>query len=89
MPYVREECVREDENSEVAKLVPPDPKGTAPLDAEARKLYQARQAGEAAKAGVSNSDDESQLSSQPMPAPVARPPAGSEEDQLSDSCGSG
>jgi pimeloyl-ACP methyl ester carboxylesterase len=66
--------VREDEKSEFAKLVPPDPKGTAPLDAEARKLYQARQAAEAAKAGVSNgSDDESQLSSQPVPAPVPRP----------------
>jgi pimeloyl-ACP methyl ester carboxylesterase len=62
------------EKSEFAKLVPPDPKGTAPLDAEARKLYQARQAAEAAKAGVSNgSDDESQLSSQPVPAPVPRP----------------
>src|SRR5262245_4878582 len=66
--------VREDENSEFAKLIPPDPKGTAPLDAEARKLYQARQASEAAKAGVSNADDESQLSSQPVPAAVPRPP---------------
>jgi pimeloyl-ACP methyl ester carboxylesterase len=66
--------VREDENSEFAKLMPPDPKGTAPLDAEARKLYQTRQAGEAAKAGVSNANDESQLSSQPVPAAVARPP---------------
>jgi pimeloyl-ACP methyl ester carboxylesterase len=66
--------VREDENSEFAKLVPPDPQGTAPLDAEARKLYQARQAAEAAKAGVSNGTDESQLSSQAVPAAVARPP---------------
>jgi len=66
--------VREDTNSEFAKLIPPDPQGTAPLDAEARKLYQARQAGEAAKAGVSNTNDESQLSSQPVPAAVARPP---------------
>jgi pimeloyl-ACP methyl ester carboxylesterase len=67
--------VREDENSEFAKSIPPDPKGTAPLDAEARKLYQARQAAEAAKAGVSNAnDDESQLSSQPVPAAVPRPP---------------
>ena len=66
--------VREDENSEFAKQIPPDPKGTAPLDAEARKLYQARQAAEAAKAGVSNANDESQLSSQPVPAAVARPP---------------
>src|SRR5262245_43145017 len=65
--------VREDENSEFAKLTPPDPKGTAPLDAEARKLYQARQASEAAKAGVSNSTDASQLSSQPVPAAVPRP----------------
>ena len=53
--------VREDENSEFAKLIPPDPTGTAPLDAEARKLYQARQASEAAKAGVANANDESQL----------------------------
>ena len=66
--------VREAENSEFAKLIPPDPQGTAPLDAEARKLYQTRQAAEAAKAGVSNANDESQLSSQPVPAAVARPP---------------
>ena len=66
--------VREAEGSEFAKLIPPDPKGTAPLDAEARKLYQTRQAAEAAKAGVSNANDESQLSSQPVPAAVARPP---------------
>jgi pimeloyl-ACP methyl ester carboxylesterase len=66
--------VREDENSEFAKSIPPDPKGTAPLDAEARKLYQARQAAEAAKAGVSNTNDESQLSSHPVPAAVPRPP---------------
>ena len=66
--------VREDENSEFAKLIPPDPKGTAPLDAEARTLYQTRQAGEAAKAGITNMNDESQLSSQPVPAAVARPP---------------
>jgi pimeloyl-ACP methyl ester carboxylesterase len=65
--------VREDENSEFAKLMPPDPQGTAPLDAEARKLYQTRQAAEAAKAGVSNTTDESQLSSQPVPAAVPRP----------------
>src|SRR5262245_1879532 len=65
--------VREDPNSEFAKLMPPDPQGTAPLDAEARKLYQARQAAEAAKAGVSNSTDASQLSSQPVPAAVPRP----------------
>ena len=31
------------------RLIPPDPKGTAPLDAEARKLYQARQTAEAAR----------------------------------------
>jgi pimeloyl-ACP methyl ester carboxylesterase len=66
--------VREDADSEFAKLVPPDPQGTAPLDAEARKLYQARQTAEAAKAGVSNTNDESQLSSQPVPATVPRPP---------------
>jgi pimeloyl-ACP methyl ester carboxylesterase len=66
--------VREDENSEFAKLIPPDPKGTAPLDAEARKLYQTRQAGEAAKAGITDTNDESQLSSQLVPAAVLRPP---------------
>jgi pimeloyl-ACP methyl ester carboxylesterase len=67
--------VREEPNSEFAKLVPPEPQGTAPLDAEARKLYQARQAAEAAKAGISNnSEDDSQLSSQPVPAAVPRPP---------------
>jgi pimeloyl-ACP methyl ester carboxylesterase len=66
--------VREDENSEFAKLIPPDPNGTAPLDAEARKLYQTRQAGEAAKAGITDTNDESQLSSQPVPAAVPRSP---------------
>ena len=67
--------VREEPDSEFAKSTPADPKGTAPLDAEARKLYQARQAAEAAKAGVSNNpDDESNLSSQPVPAAVPRPP---------------
>jgi pimeloyl-ACP methyl ester carboxylesterase len=66
--------VREDPDSEFAKLIPPNPEGTAPLDAEARKLYQTRAAGEAAKAGVSNTNDESQLSSQPVPAAVPRPP---------------
>ncbi len=67
--------VREDPDSEFAKLIPPDPQGTAPLDAEARKLYQARQAAEAAKAGVKNGEaDPSQLSSQPVPAAVPRPP---------------
>jgi pimeloyl-ACP methyl ester carboxylesterase len=66
--------VREEPDGEFAKSIPPDPKGTAPLDAEARKLYQARQAAEAAKAGVVNAADESQLSSQPVPAAVPRPP---------------
>src|SRR5262245_23376698 len=66
--------VREEEGSEFAKLIPPDPKGTAPLDAEARKLYQARQAAEAQRAGVANGEgDASQLSSQPVPAAVPRP----------------
>jgi pimeloyl-ACP methyl ester carboxylesterase len=66
--------VREDAGGEFAKTVPPDPKGTAPLDAEARKRYEARQKSEAAKAGVTNgAADASQLSSQPVPAPVARP----------------
>jgi pimeloyl-ACP methyl ester carboxylesterase len=66
--------VREVEGSEFAKMVPPEPQGTAPLDVEARRLYEARQAAEAAKAGVTNnSNDPSQLSSQPVPAAVPRP----------------
>ena len=66
---------REEEGSEFAKLIPPDPKGTAPLDAEAGRLYRARASAEAAKAGVApaNANDESQLSSQPVPAAVPRP----------------
>jgi pimeloyl-ACP methyl ester carboxylesterase len=67
--------VREDEGSEFARMIPPDPKGTAPLDAEARKRYLARQAAEAARAGVAAGEaDASQLSSQPVPAAVPRPP---------------
>ena len=63
------------EGSEFAKMIPPDPKGTAPLDAEARKRYQARQEAEAAKAGVATGEgDAAQLSSQPVPAAVPRPP---------------
>jgi len=66
--------VREEPDGEFAKMIPPDPKGTAPLDAEARRLYEARQKAEAAKAGVSSgTTDPSQLSSQPVPAAVARP----------------
>jgi pimeloyl-ACP methyl ester carboxylesterase len=67
--------VREPQDSAFAKMVPPEKEGTAPLDAEARRLYEARQAAEAAKAGVKNAtDDPSQLSSQPIPAAVPRPP---------------
>jgi len=66
--------VREEEGSEFAKMIPKDPEGTAPLDAEARRLYQARAAAEAAKAGVSTTDDPTQLSSQPVPTAVPRPP---------------
>ena len=67
--------VREDEGSDFAKMIPPDPKGTAPLDAEARKRYLARQAAEASRAGVPTGEaDASQLSSQPVPAAVPRPP---------------
>ena len=67
--------VREDEGSEFAKMIPPDPKGTAPLDAEARNRYLARQAAEAQRAGVTNGEgDASQLSSQPVPAAAPRPP---------------
>ena len=66
--------VREVEGSEFAKLVPPEPQGTAPLDAEARRLYETRQKEQAAKAGVSNDpDDAANLSSQPVPAAVPRP----------------
>jgi pimeloyl-ACP methyl ester carboxylesterase len=69
--------VREVEGSEFAKMVPPERPGTAPLDAEARRLYEARQAAEAAKAGVKNAaardTDPSLLSSQPVPAAVPRP----------------
>jgi len=66
--------VREEPNSDFAKMIPPDPKGTAPLDAEARRLYEARQQAEAAKAGVANgATDSAQLSSQAVPEPVARP----------------
>jgi pimeloyl-ACP methyl ester carboxylesterase len=67
--------VREDEGSDFAKMIPPEPQGTAPLDAKARELYEARQKAEAAKAGVSNNpDDTANLSSQPVPAAVPRPP---------------
>jgi pimeloyl-ACP methyl ester carboxylesterase len=66
--------VREVEGSEFAKLIPPEPQGTAPLDAEARRLYETRQKEQAAKAGVSNDpDDAANLSSQPVPAAVPRP----------------
>jgi pimeloyl-ACP methyl ester carboxylesterase len=67
--------VREDPNGEFAKMIPPEPQGTAPLDAKARQLYEARQKAEAAKAGIDNTaNDRSQLSSQPVPAAVPRPP---------------
>jgi pimeloyl-ACP methyl ester carboxylesterase len=67
--------VREEPGSESAKLMPPDPKGTAPLDAKARELYLARQKAEAAKAGIDPAATEpAQLSSQPVPAAVPRPP---------------
>ena len=66
--------VREAEGSEFAKMVPPEPQGTAPLDAEARRLYETRQKEQAAKAGVSNDpDDAANLSSQAVPAAVPRP----------------
>ena len=65
--------VREEPDSEFAKMIPPDPKGTAPLDVEARQLYQARQKAEAAKASVTNHDRCAGLSSQPVPAAVPRP----------------
>src|SRR5688572_1709627 len=66
--------VREDEGSEFAKMIPPEPAGAAHLDAEARRLYETRQKEQAAKAGVSNNpDDAANLSSQPVPAAVPRP----------------
>jgi pimeloyl-ACP methyl ester carboxylesterase len=68
--------VREAEGSEFAKLIPKDPEGTAPLDAEARRLYQTRAREQAEKAGIkpgTNANDPSQLSSQPVPAAVPRP----------------
>jgi len=66
--------VRETEGSYMARMVPAEPVGVAPLDAEARKRYEARQASEAAKAGVGNDpNDKSKLSSQPVPAAVPRP----------------
>jgi len=67
--------VREVPDSAFAKMVPPEKEGTAPLDAEARRSYEARQAAEAARAGVNNAANEpAQLSSQPVPAAVPRPP---------------
>lgn len=67
--------VREVEGSEFAKMVPPEKPGTAPLDAKARELYEARQKAEAAKAGVDiAATAPAQLSSQPVPAAVPRPP---------------
>jgi len=67
--------VREVEGSEFAKMIPPEKPGTAPLDAKARELYEARQKAEAAKAGVDiAATDPAQLSSQPVPAAVPRPP---------------
>lgn len=65
--------VRETEGSEFARMVPPEKVGTAPLDAEARRLYEARAAAEAAKAGVA-AGATPVLSSQPTPAAVPRPP---------------
>jgi pimeloyl-ACP methyl ester carboxylesterase len=66
--------VREAPDSAFAKMIPPEKEGTAPLDAEARRLYEARQAAEAAKAGVTNAgNDSAQLSSQPVPTAVPRP----------------
>lgn len=60
------------EADEYADAVPADPEGPAPLDVEARRLYEERQAAEAARAGVNNADEET-LSSDPVPERVARP----------------
>jgi pimeloyl-ACP methyl ester carboxylesterase len=67
--------VREDPNGQFAAMVPADREGRAPLDAEAGRLYRARQTAEAARAGVTvAANDSSQLSTQPVPAAVPRPP---------------
>lgn len=63
------------EEGEFAKGVPADNPGPAPLDAEARRLYDARAKAEAGKAGVSveAANNPANLSSQPVPAAVPRP----------------
>ena len=60
------------EEGDWAKVVPKDKEGTSPFDAKARELYNGRAAAEAAKAGVAATGTP-QLSSQPVPAAVARP----------------
>jgi pimeloyl-ACP methyl ester carboxylesterase len=77
--------VREDEGSEFAKMIPPDPKGTAPLDAEARKRLPRAAGGGSRKAGAPTGEaDSSQLSSQPVPAAVPRPALGSDQSRVPD-----
>ena len=63
--------VRETEGSEFAKMVPPEPQGTAPLDAKARELYDARAKAEAAKAGVSNTNTAANVSAGAAASPTA------------------
>jgi len=69
--------LREVEGSEYAKLIPPERPGTAPLDVEARRLYETRQKEQAAMVGltlVSAGDGPAdQLSSHPVPEPVPLP----------------
>jgi len=69
--------IREVEGSQFAKMIPPERPGTAPLDAEARRLYELRQKEQAAKIGlvlVSAGDGPAEaLSSQPVPAAVPLP----------------
>ena len=66
--------VREATNSPFAKMIPADKEGPSPMEAQARTLYQQRQAAEASKAGVVNNAEGAQLSSDPVPAAVPRPP---------------
>lgn len=66
--------VPEVEGSVFADLVPPEPEGPAPLEAEALRLYETRQAAQAQKAGVSNDpNDKANLSSQRAMPPMPRP----------------
>jgi pimeloyl-ACP methyl ester carboxylesterase len=66
--------VREVEGSAFARMIPPEPVGTAPLDARARELYDARAKAEAAKAGVSNTNTAATVSAGSAASPTAASP---------------